>query len=125
MGAAASRSEVKSPQQITVEFDVRVAARHSCCKLQEVGLLNFGLSLQVNVHIPMEEVIKLSEEAGKAIMTIYNSAVRRRAVGTSTGACQAGPGLLLSVHTGTCLHKADLADMHTVSTHISTCMPAD
>jgi hypothetical protein len=32
--------------------------------------------LQVNVRIPVEEVIKLSEEAGKAIMTIYNSEVR-------------------------------------------------
>lgn len=29
----------------------------------------------MNVRIPVEEVIKLSEEAGKAIMTIYNSGV--------------------------------------------------
>lgn len=49
----------------------------SVVSLRRLVLLNFGLLLQVNVHIPMEEVIKLSEVAGEAIMTIYNSAVRR------------------------------------------------
>lgn len=37
MGAAASRSEDKSPQQITVEFDVRGLTWHSRSTLEEVG----------------------------------------------------------------------------------------
>lgn len=51
MGAASSQpAAAAKPQQITVEFDIKT-------------------------RIPVEEVIKLSEEAGRAIMTIYNSAV--------------------------------------------------
>lgn len=92
--------------------------------LRRLALLNFGLLLQVNVHIPMEEVIKLSEEAGKAIMTIYNSAVRRRQMMNSHIGMPSWSKLLLSVHTGTCLHTAELADMHTEPTRVSTRGPA-
>lgn len=31
--------------------------------------------MQVSCSIPVEEIVKISEQAGKAIMEIYNSAV--------------------------------------------------
>jgi hypothetical protein len=76
MGAATS-TPVRKPQDVTLAFSVR----GPCCKRQSsappVGSITADTPCsQIDCRVHVEEIIKISEEAGKAILAIYNSPVR-------------------------------------------------